>query len=252
MKIRLEEYCRGARVRLSVDDAPMTALHALVDHFVLACTDVEGKQKAEPNFGHDFVGAHYSLNEDGSMTTHRAGIVKVDPSEYADGIYTTPAGTAIRVESPEPVLAQPEEAPKKRGRPPKKVELAPEPVATEAQEEPGLPFDQTSTATSAPASSEEISQNTPTSVEPTGKPESVSTSASEPSPTTDPEITDSELQRYCAKLAQHFGTPQTVFDLAGKFVPEGAVARPTNIRDNSQRWAFVRAAEEQSGIRYHG
>ncbi len=45
MKIRLEEYCRGARVRLSVDDAPMTALHALVNHFVMACTDVEEKQK---------------------------------------------------------------------------------------------------------------------------------------------------------------------------------------------------------------
>ncbi len=174
----------------------------------------------------------------------RVGVDKGQPGGDMTAVTTMKDGVVTSVEFTE-------EAPKRRGRP-KKVEPAPEPGATEAQEEPGLPFDQTSIATSAPASLEETSQNTPTSAEPTGEPENVSTFAPAHSPTTDPEITDSELQRYCAKLAQHFGTPQTVFDLAGKFVPEGAVARPTNIRDNSPRWAFVRAAEEQSGVKYHG
>jgi hypothetical protein len=67
-----------------------------------------------------------------------------------------------------------------------------------------------------------------------------------------PEITDTELQRYCGRLVQHFGSSEPVFALAAKFVPDGDMPRPTAIKDQAQRRAFVTEAQEQTGVVYHG
>lgn len=65
-------------------------------------------------------------------------------------------------------------------------------------------------------------------------------------------VTDTELQRFCARLAQYYGGPQKIFEMAGAFLPEGTLARPTNIMGNDKRWEFIRAAEADSGLTYHG
>ena len=65
-------------------------------------------------------------------------------------------------------------------------------------------------------------------------------------------VTDTELQRFCARLAQHYGGPQKIFEMAEAFLPEGTLARPTNIMGNDKRWEFIRAAEADSGLTYHG
>ncbi len=67
-----------------------------------------------------------------------------------------------------------------------------------------------------------------------------------------PEITDTELQRYCGRLVQHFGSSEPVFALAAKFVPDGEMPRPTAIKDQAQRRAFVTEAQDQTGVIFHG
>jgi len=65
-------------------------------------------------------------------------------------------------------------------------------------------------------------------------------------------VTDTELQRFCARLAQHYGSPQKVFDLCKPFLEEGEFARPTNIKGDAKRWDFIRLAEMDAGVTYHG
>lgn len=65
-------------------------------------------------------------------------------------------------------------------------------------------------------------------------------------------VTDTELQRFCARLAQHYGSPQKVFDLCKPFLDEGEFARPTNIKGDAKRWDFIRLAEMDAGVTYHG
>jgi hypothetical protein len=60
------------------------------------------------------------------------------------------------------------------------------------------------------------------------------------------------LQRFCAKVAHNFGDAHKVLAMSKPFVPEGEVPRPTNIRDNGLRWAFIRELESASGLKYHG
>jgi hypothetical protein len=66
------------------------------------------------------------------------------------------------------------------------------------------------------------------------------------------EISDTELQRYCGRLAQHFGGSEGVFALAAKHVPDGEMPRPTAIKDQAARQAFIKEAQEQTGVRFHG
>jgi hypothetical protein len=66
------------------------------------------------------------------------------------------------------------------------------------------------------------------------------------------EITDAELQRYCGRLAAHFGGSDSVFAIAAKHVPEGEMPRPTAIKDQAARRAFIKQAEEETGVVYHG
>ena len=239
MKIRLEEYSRGARVRLMVDDAPMSAVSRLVEAFVTALDEVAEKQDA----GSARVWVGVDLGQPGGDKT---ATVTVQDGRVID-IETVEADRAcghqhIPNAETEAAMAEVRAKRKRRTKAEMQADAAQKPSADPEQasdDEPGLPLGE---------------QDTPAPTEVVGASETSTDTAPpvEAAPTTDAEITDSELQRYCAKLAQHFGTPQTVFDLAGKFVPDGAVARPTNIRDNSQRWAFVRAAQEASGLAYHG
>lgn len=75
---------------------------------------------------------------------------------------------------------------------------------------------------------------------------------SAPAETEEPAVTDTELQKYCARLAAHFGGPQKIFAACEPFLAEGEVARPTNIKSNSDRWRFIRQMETESGLKYHG
>jgi hypothetical protein len=67
-----------------------------------------------------------------------------------------------------------------------------------------------------------------------------------------PEITDAELQRYCGRLAAHFGGSEKVFALAAQFVDEGDMPRPSNIKDQAKRHAFIKQAQDETGVAYHG
>lgn len=87
--------------------------------------------------------------------------------------------------------------------------------------------------------------------EPASDAASSTSSESAPAPA-ESTVTDTELQRFCARLAQHYGGPQKIFEMAGAFLPEGTLARPTNIMGNDKRWEFIRAAEADSGLTYHG
>jgi hypothetical protein len=82
--------------------------------------------------------------------------------------------------------------------------------------------------------------------------ESLSSHGNSPISSDLPEITDAELQRYCGRLAAHFGGSEKVFALAGKHVPEGEMPRPTNIKDQAARHAFVKQAEAETGVKYYG
>lgn len=102
------------------------------------------------------------------------------------------------------------------------------------------------------------SADTPLSSDAASTPANSPTDGTGPSATTDaslseqPLVTDSELQRYCARVSAHFGGPQKVFDACKPYLGEGEVARPTNIKRNEDRWLFIRAMEIESGLTYHG
>jgi hypothetical protein len=84
-------------------------------------------------------------------------------------------------------------------------------------------------------------------------PQTTEEGSSTPAPTADEaEITDTELQRYCGRLVQHFGKSDPVFALAAEFVPDGEMPRPTMIKDQAQRRAFIAKAQEQTGVIFHG
>ena len=65
-------------------------------------------------------------------------------------------------------------------------------------------------------------------------------------------VSDVDLQRFCAKLAEKFGGPQKVFDACKPYLAKGDVPRPTNIKRNEDRWAFIRQMEAESGFVFHG
>lgn len=77
-------------------------------------------------------------------------------------------------------------------------------------------------------------------------------SAAEASPSAIQSVSDVDLQKFSAKVAEKFGGPQKIFDACKPFLPEGAVARPTNIMRNEDRWAFIRQMEIESGMTFHG
>lgn len=108
--------------------------------------------------------------------------------------------------------------------------------------------------------SEEADEGEPEGNEPASPADTASdgptaSAAPEPEPEADEdqsEITDTELQRYCGRLVQHFGKSDPVFALAAEFVPDGEMPRPTMIKDQAQRRAFIAKAQEQTGVIFHG
>lgn len=238
MDLKITEYVRGASISLEIDNAPMVSLKALVASFITAVIVVGEQQKAEAEpergCGHQHIPNAATEAAMQEVRAMRGPTVPGHP-DYRETVEQQPEAA---------------DAPKRRGRPRK---VAGETPAVAEDKETGN-ADTTPDASSVASSTEEASPISPTSAETTGEPESGSTPRST-EPTTDeelPEVTDTELQRFCKRVAEKFGDAQKVFALTANFVPEGAVPRPTNIRDNVQRWAFIKAGEAASGVMYHG
>lgn len=263
MNIKLEEYVRGSRIRLSVDDAPMTALRSLVSAFVTARDTVE--EHYEPvEYDMSRTEKQREINRQRSAFVEemvKANRVNAEENEEAErgcGHDHTPNAETIaameevtqkrkRRTKAEMLAAAQQEAPPLESQTTSGDTPAPETAVTESLAE-------TETATSAEAANTEE----PTFPFDAASAEAESTETASPalsdasSLVDTAEVTDTELQRFCGRLAQHFGGAQKVFDLSKDFVPADAVARPTNIKDNAQRWAFIRHAEEASEVKYHG
>lgn len=230
MNIKLTEYIGASTIALSVKDVPLSALSGIKEAFVRLCETVETfwePSRVAFSGGHEVMVATEEQQEAARQVVEglikRAGVGHVMPE-------------ASPVDKP------------KRGRP-RKTQEDKEPAGERVSsvETVDIP-----SALPEPVSDVGQILKTPTAF--TEQSESQATPISpEPTPPAElPEITDSELQKYCAKLAAHFGDPKKVFDLAQPFVPEGAVARPTNIKDNVKRHEFIQAAEAASGVKYHG
>jgi len=253
MNIKLEEHIRGSRVRLIVDDAPMTAMRSLVAAFVTACDTVE--EHWEP-----FVAVDTASGPDRAVVTvmKDGEVISIEEVERLCGNDHTPNAettaameevtqkrkrrtkaemlAAAQQDALQEAARQQENAPATAAEVQEAVEVeqsveAVTSLTTEPEDVP-LPFDAGSAEAEQPATAEEPSDA--------------------PTPADTDTVTDTELQRFCGRLAQHFGGAQKVFDLSTAFVGEGEVARPTNIKDNAQRWAFIRHAEKESGLVYHG
>jgi hypothetical protein len=237
MNIKLTEYIGASAIALNIKDVPMTALPGIKDAFVRLCETVEAAR--EPAYHGQVVQSLTDIFAARQGFAQTAGeVMQPIQQVVAEKLAESLQGT----EQVAQAIADEVDDKPRRGRP-KKAE------ATEGKE-PAGEIAPAAASMEAPSNGADTASN------------EESTSGSSPvdsSSATTPEtasglsdITDSELQKYCAKLAAHFGDPKKVFDLAQPFVPEGAVARPTNIKDNAQRHAFIQAAEAASGQKYHG
>ena len=236
MHIKLTEYIRATTLTLNIKDAPMTALPLIKDAFAKLATDLE-EMMPEPR------GSAWNLLKE----TVGDAIVKIDSTEYETGLYQTAHGAVIRVQPEEPPAT---EKPR-RGRPPKVKVEEPAPINDDtaalqkAIDEP-TPLEAAIAAKAEDEQSQGESMTAlPVEAESTHTTEIVTTADTTP-------VSDSDLQKYCVKLAQHYGGPQKVFDLAKQFVEEGAVPRPSNIKGDDKRWQFIKAVEADSGVRYVG
>jgi cell pole-organizing protein PopZ len=257
MNIKMTEYIGASTIALSVKDVPMTALPGIKDAFVRLCETVETSW--EPSRV-TFSGGHEVIIVSSETQEAVKGMVSAlqpEPTLFpASTDAQIPVKVAAAAEVTQPVV--------RRGRPRKTEEPKELPAASEEPKEDKEPVGEIAESKSPgtptlPESTllETVNSATPQNVSRTGETSTIVTPQESVPSTGEPaaplsEITDSELQKYCAKLAAHFGDPKKVFDLAQPFVPEGAVARPTNIKDNAQRHAFIQAAEAASGVKYHG
>jgi hypothetical protein len=220
MHIKLTEYIRATTLTLNIKDAPMTALPLIKDAFAKLATDLE-----------ELYDERYSVAVD-KVFAQTAG-------DVMQPVGADPVAATVNLAA-EVFVAEPAAEPKRRGRPPKsKVdEPAPEPTPLEqaVAEVVGVE-DEQSQGEIGNSAEPATTESTPTTT-------SVNTAATP--------VSDSDLQKYCVKLAQHYGGPQKVFDLAKQFVEEGAVPRPSNIKGDDKRWQFIKAVEEDSNVRYHG
>lgn len=234
MNIKITEYVGASTIALNIKNVPMTALPGIKEAFVQLCTTVDMQQEPRDTSGFT------TLEEAIADGVFDSQVVVCDKEtqeaarEFLDAIDAVAVKPAV-----------------KRGRP-RKIEAVEdkEPVGETAESEsldtPTSPEPTPSEIvnSASAASTNSLSENTAST--------DASSMSETPASAKLSDITDSELQKYCAKLAAHFGDPKKVFDLAQPFVPEGAVARPTNIKDNARRHAFIQAAEAASGVRYHG
>lgn len=220
MHIKLTEYIRATTLTLNIKDAPMTALPLIKDAFAKLATDLE-----------ELYDDRYSVAVDKVLAQTATAVMQ--PVE-ADEIHAQ-----VNIEQPV-FLAEPAAEKPRRGRPPKaKVE--------EPAQEP-TPLEQAITEV-VDAEDEQSQGEIGNSAEPATTESTLTTTSVNTAATP---VSDSDLQKYCVKLAQHYGGPQKVFDFAKQFVEEGAVARPSNIKGDDKRWAFIKAVEADSGHKYHG
>lgn len=236
MNIKLEEYVRGTRVRVCVEDAPMSALRDLVDAFVRSCDAVSACQEQptelfEAALKASILNMYSAPAEQVGEDIDLAG----NHSAYVDGLEAQQKQFNAAVDASVIAGLGGAVEPQKRKRRTKaemqaaRAEQVPSEPTASVEDEPDLPL--------ADEDDSHLVENH---------------LVGDNSGADEPQVTDTELQRFCGRLAQHFGGAQKVFDLSAGFVPEGAVARPTNIKDNSQRWAFIRHVEKESGLVYHG
>jgi hypothetical protein len=189
----------------------------------------------------------------GSVPAAIAPVAPIPPvasppiSDTAPSIESTPLNTptASTELQPEPSSGSTEQPKRGRGRPRKdanSVAADPATATSEAADEGNAPSGEASaTETVEPTSDAASSTSSESATE-----EVVTETAEQPA------VTDADLQRFCAKLAEKFGGPQKVFDACKPFLAEGDVARPTNIRRTEDRWAFIRGMEIESGLTFHG
>jgi hypothetical protein len=222
MNIKMVEYIRGVTVKLELRDADMKCIDAAQQAFVGLCTQVE-ESLPEPCIRRAEV-LPMQMMPDYVPVSREDLVLAPEPAPLAE------------YEAPKPVGSSPEV--KRRGRPRKNQDVAE--TVTEDKEPSGEP---TIATTDTPVSDTLNVEETTPSPEP-------ATDADIPS--AKPPVNDADLQKYCASLAKHFGDSQKVFDMAKQFLPEGTVARPSNIRDNAQRWAFIEKAQAETGVMYHG
>jgi hypothetical protein len=224
MNIKMVEYLRGVTVKLELRDADMKCIGAAKEAFVNLCTQVDEQAPEQEDTEVSPEAAQRYWNNIASAVVHA--------DQMAEAVVSSLKQT------PEPAPLAEYEAPKRRGRPRKNQDVA-ETVA-EDKEPSGEPE---ATQTDTPAI------DTPIVTESTAVGE-CATDADTPS--AKPPVNDADVQKYCASLAKHFGDKDPVFEMAKQFVPEGTVARPSNIRDNEQRWAFIEKAQAETGVMYHG
>lgn len=236
MHIKLTEYIRATALTLNIKDAPMTALPLIKDAFAKLATDLE-ELMPEPRGS-----AWNLLKETAGDVMQQVIVTDISPEEAQRAL------DALKSYKEDNAAREAMQT-KRRGRPPKVKEEptseAVEPTPLEqaiAKAEDEQSQGETS-GSSAPAPIAEPS---------TDGVSEVSAPVAEPTPASPNPVSDSDLQKYCVKLAQHYGGPQKVFDLAKPFVEEGAVPRPSNIKGDDKRWQFIKAVEEDSNVRYHG
>jgi hypothetical protein len=243
MNIKLTEIVRATTISLNIKDAPRQTSLLIHDAFAKLVADLDDRL--------------YSPAEKALIAQWKADtpFVSTAPVEAADeqlaerlkqaithGEQLADAlAPAVVQKAAEDINEAVEQVVKRRGRPKKVEEPAPEAV------EP-TPLEQ------AIAAAEQEDK------EPAG--ERVSTvgesqlSTSKPAETVSTEsvapVSDRDLQTYCVKAAQHYGGAAKVYELCKPFVEEGAVARPSNIKGDDKRWQFIRAVEADSGVKYHG
>ena len=145
---------------------------------------------------------------------------------------------------------QPAEPVRRRGRP--KKDAAATSTESEGNEAHGAEQApaRTGGATEAEEQASEDASATSSDGEGNESPSSLETQTGQGSESPEP-VSDSDLQKFSARLAAHYGTGQKVFDLAAYFV-DGGVPRPSNIKGDAARWEFIRAAEADTGLKYHG
>lgn len=217
MNIKMVEYIRGVTVKMELRDADMKCIDAAQQAFVNLCTQVEEQAPEQ---------ADTEISPEAAKRYWNNVTSAVVLDEQLSAV----------VEAERAPLAE-YETPKRRGRPKKNQDVA---GAIEEDKEPS--GEQTATTDTLVSDTLDAWGTTP-SPEP-------ATDADTPS--SKPPVNDTDLQKYCAALAKHFGDSQKVFDMAKAFLPEGTVARPSNIRDNAQRWAFIEKAQAETGVMYHG
>jgi hypothetical protein len=217
MNIKMVEYIRGVTVKLELRDADMKCIGAAKEAFVNLCTQVEEQ----------------ALEQEDTQIIPEAA--KRYWNNVASVVVEAGRAPLAEYEPPKPEGSSPEV--KRRGRPRKNPDVAEdkEPSGESGGMLPSLDMSST-------LAGETCSSSTDTS-------ESSSRGGNQTSMTP---VNDADLQKYCASLAKHFGDSQKVFDMAKPFLPEGTVARPSNIRDNAQRWAFIEKAQAETGVMYHG